>query len=117
VLGVIWNGNVGYRWRWHTDILRPQARSVAVGGMLTMVDTVKRGTVRYYLTRRKEIIDMLARGGHEPDYVKMLEDARDMAQERIQQLTNIAAMRDVIAASSEDRALDRVLRDVIGRQT
>jgi hypothetical protein len=82
-----------------------------------MVDTVKRGTVRYYLTRRKEIIDILAHGGHEPDYVKMLEDARDMTEERIQQLTNIRVMGDVIAASSEDRALDRVLRDVIGRQT
>jgi hypothetical protein len=80
-----------------------------------MVDTVKRGTVRYYLTRRKEIIDILAHGGHEPDYVKMLEDARDMTEERIQQLTNIRVMGDVIVPLAEDRALDRLLRDVIGK--
>lgn len=80
-----------------------------------MVDTIKRGTIRYHLSRRAEIIDILARGGHSPDYVKMLEGARDMATERIQQLTNIADTAAVIVPLEDDRALERLLRTVIGK--
>ena len=80
-----------------------------------MVDTVKRGTIRYYLDRRKEIIKILEHGGHDPDYVQMLEGARDMATERIQQLTNIVATGDVIVPLADDRRSDRLLRDVIGK--
>lgn len=80
-----------------------------------MVDTIKRGTIKYYSARRTEIIEILAHGEHSPDYVKMLEGARDMANDRIQQLTNIAAGAGVIVASREDRALEHLLRDVIGK--
>lgn len=78
-----------------------------------MVDTIKRGTIKYYLARRTEIIEILAHGEHSPDYVKMLEGARDMATERVQQLTNIAAGAGAIVGSREDRALGSLLRDVI----
>lgn len=81
-----------------------------------MVDSIKRGTIRYYLDRRKEILEILAHGQHSPDYVKMLEGARDIANERIQQLTNIAVMGDVIVPLAEDRRLERLLQDVIGKR-
>jgi len=80
-----------------------------------MVDTIKRGTIRYYEARRNQIIDILAHGGHTPDYIKMLEGARDMATERIQQLSSIRLMQKagVIVTSRDDRALDRILQDVL----
>jgi len=81
-----------------------------------MVDTIKRGTIAYYVARRTEIIEILAHGEHTPDYVKMLEGARDMATERIQQLTNLAAGAGVIVTSGDDRALDRILRDVLAKK-
>ena len=81
-----------------------------------MVDTIKRGTIRYYLDRRNEIIRILEHGEHSPDYVNMLEGARDMATERIQQLTDIAVMGHVIVAGAEDRALERILNDVLKRK-
>ena len=78
-----------------------------------MVDTIKRGTIKYYVARRVEIVKILAHGGHTPDYVKMLEGARDMATERIQQLTDLAISGGVIIASTDDRAFERILVDVI----
>jgi len=81
-----------------------------------MVDTIKRGTIKYYLSRRAEIIEILAHGGHTPDYVKMLEGARDMATERIQQLTDIAVSRAVIVPAGRDRGLQRILDDVLSRR-
>jgi hypothetical protein len=81
-----------------------------------MVDTIKRGTIRYYVARRTEIIDILAHGGHTPDYVKRLEGARDMATERIQQLTDIAVSRAAIVPADRDRSLQRILDDVLGRK-
>jgi len=78
--------------------------------------TIKRNTISYYVSRRAEIIEILAHGGHEPDYVVMLEGARDMATERIQQLTDIAVSRAAIVPASRDRALDRILRDVLSRR-
>jgi hypothetical protein len=80
---------------------------------IKMVDTVKRGTIRYYLDRRAEIVEILALGGHSPEQLKTLVGARDMATERIQQLTNIRVMGDIIVPLEDDRALDRLLRDVI----
>lgn len=83
-----------------------------------MVDTIKRGTIKYYVSRRAEIVEILAHGGHTPDYVKMLEGARDMATDRIQQLMGIrlAKTAGAIVGSREDRALDRILRDVISQK-
>ncbi|MCJ7828448.1 MAG: hypothetical protein MUP81_01750 [Dehalococcoidia bacterium] len=75
--------------------------------------TIKRQTVNYYVARRAEIVDILAHGCHSPDYIKMLEGARDMATERIQQLTEIAANRGIIVASKDDRTLQAILDDVL----
>ncbi|MBE3145021.1 MAG: hypothetical protein IMZ61_14050 [Planctomycetes bacterium] len=83
-----------------------------------MVDTIKRGTICYYVARRTEIIDILAHGDHTPDYVKMLEGARDMATERIQQLQGIRLIQTagVIVTSRDDHALARLLQDVLERK-
>jgi len=81
-----------------------------------MVDTIKRGTIRYYVAKRTEIIEILAHGDHSPDYVKMLEGARDMAVERIQQLTDIAVSRAAIVPAERDRALDRILQEVLAKK-
>lgn len=78
--------------------------------------TIKRNTVKYYVARRAEIIDILAHGCHSPDYIKMLEGARDMATERIQQLTEIAANRGIIVAAADDRALQSLLTDVLAKK-
>ena len=80
------------------------------------MDTIKRNTISYYVSRRAEIIEILAHGGHAPDYVKMLEGARDMATERIQQLTDIAVMGAVIVPAGRDRGLQRILDDVLNRK-
>ena len=80
-----------------------------------MVDILKRRTVRFYTDRRAEIIELLDHvPGLSAEYIADLEDARDMATERIQQLTNIAATGDVIVPLDRDRALERLLRDVVG---
>jgi len=79
------------------------------------MDTIKRNTIKYHVSRRAEIIEILAHGGHSPDYVKMLEGARDMATERIQQLTDIAVSRAVIVPAGRDRALQKLLQKVLDR--
>ena len=83
-----------------------------------MADTIKRGTIRYYVVRRTEIVNILAHGGHSPDYVKMLEGARDMTNERIQQLMGIrlAATAGAIVTSRDDHALAQLLDDVLERK-
>ena len=78
--------------------------------------TIKRNTISYYVSRRAEIIEILAHGGHEPDYVVMLEGARDMATERIQQLTDIAVSRAAIVPADRDRSLARLLQDVLAKK-
>lgn len=79
------------------------------------MDTIKRNTIKYYVSRRAEIIEILAHGGHSPDYVKMLEGARDMATERIQQLTDIAVSRAVIVPACRDWALEKLLQKVLDK--
>lgn len=64
--------------------------------------------IKYYQDRRSEIINLLDIPSLPADYRIMLENARDFATERIQQLTNIAVMGDVIVPLDEDHRLERL---------
>lgn len=62
--------------------------------------------IKYYQDRRSEIINLLDIPHLPADYRDMLENARDYATSRIQQLTDIAVMAGDKVRPDGDRALD-----------
>lgn len=63
--------------------------------------------IKYYQQRRSEIMIWLDNPHLPADYRIMLENARDYATNRIQQLTDIAVNRGSQVRSNGDRGLER----------
>lgn len=64
--------------------------------------------LKYYQQRRSEINIWLDNPHLPADYRIMLENARDYATDRIQQLTNVAVMKGSQVRPDGDRCLERM---------